>query len=446
VAARKEDKGVGDVIGETIFKAVKPIYQEGERQRRAPSRTPRRTFYKPEPRMPMKHIVFQKLPEAIRNAGYGPSVRDLYYAVRPLVYAHYDWPEGKILNYQYFANTLVVEYERVRGSITGLWRDPRGHLHEAHPRYALPLRDPYGKLAEEPKRSSLALGTREVDTYRFPPHLFDKILYVEKEGEWPKLLEANIPERYDMAVVSSKGYATEAVRDLLRKAGRGEKYQIFVFHDADIDGYEIVRTLRYATWRMPHHSVEIIDLGLTVQGALDLGLDSEPYYRKGGVPRQLARRLTDVERQYFSGSHGERFELNAILPIEARIEYVEEKLKENGVRPKLIPPDEALKKSAKELYRDKHAAWVDEVIAELLSLGALKEELADKFEKDIGLEENARAYIKEAFEKDDKLSWRKALSKRLEEVLRKEKSEELKRAVHRRVVEALDEEEAGEEQ
>jgi len=431
MAPDKKNKDVGDVIGDTVFKAVKPLYKEGERQRRAPTRRrpQKRNFYKPEPKWSQKRVVFAVMPQAIRNAGYGPSVRDLYYAVRPLAYAHPQWPEEKRLEYGYFADTLSVQYERERGRIKGLWRDPRGHLHEAHALYALPLRDPYGEVADGPERVSVALGTREVDAYSFPPYLFDKILYVEKEGEWPKLLEAKIPERYDMAIVSSKGYATTAVRDLLQKAATGQNYQIFAFHDADIDGYEIERTLREATWRMPEHSVEVIDIGLTIRDALEIGLESEPYYRKGGVPDPLERRLTSEERQYFSGTHGERFELNAILPVERRIEYIEEKLKENGVRPKLIPPDEELKKRARDIYRDKHAEWVDEMIADMLSLGTLKKELADKFEKDLKLEKKARAYIEEAFEKDKTLPWHKALSRRLGEVLREEKTEDLGKAI-----------------
>src|SRR5829696_3593500 len=122
MAKKKEDKSVGEVIGETIFKAAKPIYKEGERQRRAPkqaARTPRPTFFKPEPKASMKDIVFRVMKRAISNAGANPSIRDLYYATRPLAYAHYDWPEDKTLEYTYFANTLVVEYERRRGSIEG---------------------------------------------------------------------------------------------------------------------------------------------------------------------------------------------------------------------------------------------------------------------------------------------------------------------------------------
>lgn len=432
--AEKKAKTVNEVIGGTIFKAVKPIYQEGERARRGQSQS-RSRFYTPAPKWSQKEIVFGVLPQAIRNAGAQKSKRDLYYAVRPLAYAHYGWPAGKTLDYNYFAQSLLTEYQEIRGPITGLYSDPRGHLHEPHARYALPLRDPYGELVEEEKRVTLPLGTREVADYDFPPYLYDKILYVEKEGEWPKFEAAKLAERYDMAIAAGKGYATEAVRTLLQKAERDKEYQIFVFHDADIDGYEIARTLREETRRMAGYSVEVIDLGLTVADAVGLGLDPEPYRRDKELPWDLERRLTDLEREYFTVPNGKRFELNAILPVEDRIAHIERKLEENGVRPKLIPPDEDLDRLVGGIYRDKHAAWVDEVLKGLLGLPALKAALADEFAEKFALPD-ARRHIEEGFEKDKTLSWREALENKLAAV-QEEHAAALKNAVRERIVEAV---------
>src|SRR5829696_8035008 len=115
-----------------MFSVIKPIYKEGERQKRAAKR-PRRTYYAPEPKVSQKDIVFAVLPRAIRNAGANFSARDLYYATRPLCYSHADWDEGKELNYTYFSQQLLTEYQEARGPIDGLWRDPRGHLHQPHP-------------------------------------------------------------------------------------------------------------------------------------------------------------------------------------------------------------------------------------------------------------------------------------------------------------------------
>src|SRR5215211_5387544 len=113
----------GGLIGDTIFKAIKPIYKEGERAKRAASRPPRRSYYSPEPKVYQNEIVFGVLPRAITNAGSNFSARDLYYAVRPLAYAHSEWESGKKLDYRYFSQTLLTQYQEQEGLIPGLWRD-----------------------------------------------------------------------------------------------------------------------------------------------------------------------------------------------------------------------------------------------------------------------------------------------------------------------------------
>jgi len=415
VAKKKNfDGDPGGLIGDAMFSVIKPIYKEGERQKRAAKR-PRRTYYAPEPKISQKDIVFQVLPRAIRNAGANFSARDLYYATRPLVYKHSDWDDGKELQYSYFSQTILTEYQERHGLIPGLWRDPRGSLHEPH------------------TGRSIGLGTIEVANYEFPEYTFDKILYVEKEGEWPKLQAARLAERYDMAIASAKGYPVEAVRELFARAEGGD-YQLFVFHDADIDGYNIAHVMREATRRMPHHNVDVVDIGLTVADAVDLGLDSEPFNRKKDMPWRTRRRLTQLEREYFIDLQ-ERFELNAILPDTRRIEYIEEQLKKNGVRGKVVPPEEELPKLAEEMYRHEHGRWVEEALHDLVSLEEVKNDLADEFMEEFELE-NARRLIEEGFEEDRTLSWRSAFEKRLR-VAQKKYTEALKEAVRKRAIEAL---------
>src|SRR3712207_4378285 len=121
----------GGLIGDAIWTAVKPLYREAKKQERA-RRAPRRTYYASEPKVSQKDIVFRVLPRAIGNAGVHFSARDLYYATRPLAYAHYDWEYGKELQYGYFADQLLTEYQELRGPISGMWRDPRGYMHEPH--------------------------------------------------------------------------------------------------------------------------------------------------------------------------------------------------------------------------------------------------------------------------------------------------------------------------
>ncbi len=426
--AKKDFAGdPGGLIGDAIFSAIKPIYKEGEKAKRASRAATRRLYYEPIPKVSQKEIVFSVLGRAIRNAGSLFSARDLYYATRPLAYAHREWDDDKQLDYSYFSQTLLTEYQEWHGPIAGLWRDPRGSLHEPHT----------GK--------SVALGTREVLAYEFPKHTFDKILYVEKEGEWPKLQAARLAERYDMAIASAKGYPVEAVRELFSRAEGGE-YQLFCFHDADLDGYNIARVMREATRRMPGYSVEVVDLGLTVEEALEKGIDPEPFSRKKDISRALLRTLSDVAREYLyrpnpygRGVKGHRFELNAILPDTSRIEYIERKLEENGVRGKVIPPDDALGGLAEEMYREEHDARIDAMVKEMF-LEELKEELAEEFKEYFELDAPAvRESIEKKFEADRALSWRDALKARFGE-LQEEHDDALRDAVREKVRKRLEDE------
>lgn len=413
----KNYKDPASVIGSAMFAAIKPIYKEGERMRRQSRGARRERFYTPMPKWSQKEIIFEALPKAIKNAGGFFSARDLYYATRPLAYQHRGWPRGKTPGYNYFSQTLLTEYQECRGRIEGLWRDARGHLHEPHT----------GKV--------LSLGTREVAAYDFPEWTFDKILYVEKEGELPKLQEAKLAERYDMALLMGKGYPAEAARALFERAeADAGNYQLFVFHDADIDGYNIARVMAEETRRMPGYSVDVVDIGLTVDDALEMDLSPEPFSRKKSIPWELRWRLSDIETEYF-GRRRERFELNAILPASRRIEYIERKLQENGVRGKVIPPDSELKRLAEEMYRDNHAKWVDEAIATLIDTDEIKNALADSFIEKFELAD-VKDHIEKAFEKDSAVPWRGALEDRLEH-LQEDLEDDLKEAVREQISEAM---------
>jgi hypothetical protein len=400
MAKKKDFTGdPGGLIGDTMWKAVKPLYKEAKRQERA-ARPSRRYYYAPEPKVYINEIVSEVLPRAITNAGANFNARDLYYATRALCYQHSEWEDGKRLEYKYFSQTLLTEYQEENGLIAGLWRDPRGHLHEPH------------------TGNSIGLGTIEVANYEFPEYTFDKILYVEKEGELSKLQAAKLAERYDMAICSGKGQPTEAVRTLFERAEGGD-YQLFVFHDADLDGYDIARVMGEETRRMPGYFVDVIDIGLTVEDALEMELSPEPFSRKKNISWDLRMRLSGVAEEYLcqprygGGLKGHRFELNAILPDTSRIEYIERKLKEKGVRPKVIPPEEALAERREKTYREKVEGWVDDIIEEILDSGELKNKMVAEFQERFKLQ-GARAWIETSFKDDDTLSWRDALNRTLQ--------------------------------
>jgi hypothetical protein len=405
-------KTPGEEIGAALFKLAKPVYKQAKRMERERNRYTRpSSYYERPPRWSQKEIVFSVLPQAMRNAGSSFSARDLYYAVRPL-YQHHIGYEWKELKYSYCSQTLLTQYQEEHGEISGLWRDPRGNFHEPHS----------GK--------SISLGTREVAAYEFPKYQFDKILYVEKEGEIPKLKAARLAEKYDMAIVGGKGYPTEAVRDLFSHAEGGD-YQLFVFHDADIDGYNIARVLGEETRRMPYHNVNVVDIGLTVEDALEMDLLGERFNRKADMPWEIAMRLNETEEAHFR-HFKQRFEINAILPDMRRIEYIERKLQENGIRSKLIPPDDALKDLREKMYRDKVEAWTEEIIAQMLKIDELKQKLGNAFMERFGLDD-ARVWIEKGFEEDRFMSWREVVDATLEKLYEDDHAHAISDAVREHV-------------
>ena len=407
----KIPSSMADAISKALWGAVKTFYKEGEARRRDAAKAQRATYNRLVEQhrnsdLSQKDAVFQVLPEAIVNATgdgqYQVSARNLYYQVRPLLQGYTD----KELGYDYFSQNLLVQYQEQHGSIRGLYRDPRGVLYEPHT----------GKAVN--------LGTREVKSYRWPDWLFNKILYVEKKGLMPILQAAKLTERYDLAIVAGEGYASEAVRLLFDTASKNQGYQLFVLHDADPYGYNIARTLREETRRMPGYQVEVIDLGLHLQEALDLGLPTEKFTRKNDLPWGL--HLTEIEEEYFKGKpHGrkswicQRVELNAFT-APALVHYIEAKLEAAGALGKVIPPEDDLVPQARDIFRDEVDALVDHLITRLLPLEDMKQAARARLEPDLAL---ARGWIEEAFHRNSSISWEKALQRKFSGLVNEQEEE-----------------------
>jgi DNA topoisomerase VI subunit B len=361
-------KQVEDLVAKALWSVGKTFHAEGKRREKDAVRQHKREQEREREQKTKEDSLvgacYKCLPDAIRATtadGTLPvSSKDLHYYVRPMIQEH----TTKTLKYPYFDQTILVGFQKKFGKIKGLYHDPRGYLYEPHT----------GKKIE--------LGTREVDNYEFPAWLYNKILYIEKKGVAEAFLAAKIPERYDLAIVATEGYATEAIRTLFQYADRQKDYKLFVLHDADPYGYEIARTLKEETDRMPGYHVDVVDLGLKLGEALDDGLQTEDFTRKKRLSSKLV--LTDLERKHFEGEYkgnGEylckRIEINALTPAR-RIEYLERKLVEHGATKKAIPPVEVMQTRAKETYRSKVRELIKDAIYKKLKINDMIDEAQQK--------------------------------------------------------------------
>jgi hypothetical protein len=272
-----------------------------------------------------------------------------------------------------YFGTILTDYQRIYGPIRGLYYEPRGFLIEPHTGREIPL------------------GTREVADYEPPQYLYNKLLYVEKQGLVPIFKAVKLAQRFDIGILAAPGYATRAAKDLLKIALENITHNITVLclHDCDVDGLMIAKTLARGTPARPTCRIDVIDLGLFVYEVMDLGLETEEVVLYKGLPWELQESLTQTEIDFLTGGatyrddkgkrywKGKRVELNALTPAQL-IGYIETKLKEHGLTEKVCPPDDVIKNTANEILEEKLEQKLKARVLELVPVGEISPTLREK--------------------------------------------------------------------
>ena len=83
-----------------------------------------------------------------------------------------------------------------------------------------------------------AIASAHVDTYG-PHGSFGALLYIEKEGFMNLLDEEKLAQRFDIAIMSSKGMSVTAARELADEICHHWKIPLFTLHDFDKAGFSI---------------------------------------------------------------------------------------------------------------------------------------------------------------------------------------------------------------
>lgn len=343
-----------------------------------------------------KDIICAHLPSAVAKASgngtYRYSLRQLYYAVRPLL------PEAT-LDYKYFA-TIITEYEAEYGELAGMYRDPRGVLYHPHTGDLLPI------------------GTISVEDYQRPAFTFHRILYIEKEGFFEILRQAKWPERNDCALLSSKGFASRAVRDVLDLlvADDSEEIQVFCIHDADASGTLIYQALQEATRARPGRKVEIINLGLEPWEAVKLRLEVEHFTaKKPPAVARYVRRYSDEnvdDTDWVSWLRGQRVELNS-MTSPAFLAWLDSKMKPYVKQGKLVPPHQILTERLKSFTS---AALRREISAQILAEQGFEDKVTQAMEEqDLAIDAKE---VREALRRNPAQHWSEVVREKAGEMVR----------------------------
>ena len=153
-----------------------------------------------------------------------------------------------------------------------------------------------------------------------------------------------LAERYNLAIVSTKGMSVVAARNLLDKFAKLVDH-VFVLHDFDVSGFSIMGALgtdsRRYTFESDLYEV-IVDLGLRLTDIEEMGLQAETVEVKSREARRetLERHGAADEEIEFRAPEDEdedcqRVELNAMTSRQL-VDFVEGKLEFYGVA-KVIP-------------------------------------------------------------------------------------------------------------
>lgn len=275
------------------------------------------------------------------------------------------------LNDEYFTQVLLPDFMDEHPNLTADWDvvfDARGSLIEPHTQLRIPLGtlDVRRYLRGQDKREDhdpYEHGYQfSMDWRTFgPEHRYGAILFCEKETFLPLFEAECLAERYDLAIMSTKGFSNTAARTVIDTLCHAEEngLPLFVLHDFDIDGLGILNTLYNATRRFKfHHPIQVIDLGLRLPDTQELGLEGEPVIRKGDLTNLVIERgATEAERQYLIEkvvadtkeqktrytTIGQRVELNALTSAQL-MDLITSKLEAHGVS-KVVPDADLLAKA-----------------------------------------------------------------------------------------------------
>ena len=297
-----------------------------------------------EPRLTLRDAAFMFMEEAYdkasSNGKFYANARQVMYAARPLIIDVLGVNAWSPKTDKYFTQTLLKDYIEENGANMKVVWDARGHLREPHTKYKIGLggaevmkyhRDQTGSVNE----AETVSFDKQIKT-KGPANRYGAVLFIEKEGFDEQLEDAGLAEKWDIAIMSSKGIPNKATCDVGAMVG----VPVLVLHDFDLAGFKIVRTLRRGT-RLARGIDNLIDIGLGMEDVRDL--DPEPViYNQREDPRHYLKLCGATAEECNFLSH-KRVEIN-MLSTEDLIKFLERNFIEHDVK-KVIPDEETLRKA-----------------------------------------------------------------------------------------------------
>jgi hypothetical protein len=399
----------------SIIEAVTKVTGKWAKQRkseeRAQSKALRRSEAWSKPtRVTVKSAAYQFMEKAYMlasgNNTYPAHARQVMYAARDYIQSK----TGRPFDDAYFTQTLLPDFIKENPESTKGWDvvfDARGHLWEPHTEREVPLgtvdvRDYLSNATSPVPLDDLA--TDRVSSH-YPTHgpraRYSALLFIEKEGFMPLFRKIRLAERYDIAIMSTKGLSNTSSRSLVDTLCGQAGIPLLVLHDFDKSGLSILGTLHQDTRRFSFaNEIRIMDLGIRLADAKENDLKSEECYHTENPTFNLRKNgATDEEIEVLRGKAtsdgycGRRVELNAFAS-DKFVSWIEAKLNQHGVK-KLVPDQSTLEDAFR---RATAAKYMNDQLDEI-------EKEAAKHAKDIAIPADLSAQVERKLGRDRAIPW-----------------------------------------
>lgn len=333
--------------------------QKKREERESSARHSRRDRLCRKPVTTIRSVAFSVMKDAYLKASANGTLpahaRQIMYAARgPIL----ERTGRRTLDDAYFTQALLPEY--IRDHRCDDWDvvyDARGHFQEPHAFRGeevalgtLNVRE-YLNEIEAKAGGTDPPGASVIDGGRYPTrgprNRYGAILFVEKEGFMPLFEKVSLADRFDLAIMSTKGFSNVASRFLIDTLCGLHDIPLLVLHDFDVSGFGIQQTLRQSTERYWfEHDIDVRDIGLRLADVEKYQLQGEPVFhrRKFSTAGMTSKEAAFLARQ--------RVELNAFASDQL-IEFVESKLRSCGVK-KIVPDADTLADAYKRAVHTSH--------------------------------------------------------------------------------------------
>ncbi len=265
---------------------------------------------------------------------------------------------GKQLSDNYFTQVLLPDYiKKLRPDWADkVMYDDRGHFREPHTDHEIGLgtfavRDYLARSGDTELHEGFEVGVKTTG----PTNRYGGVLFVEKEGFKALFDQVEIAERYDIAMMSTKGLSVTASREAVETLCADYNIPLFVLTDLDKAGFSGAGTFLKSNRRHTYiREFDVHHIGLRLEDVRRLGIENlaEDSFDRG-TPEAVRNNLkangaTKAEIKFLttpledSKAEGKRVELNALTSSQL-VALVERKLRQHGLKKVMPKPTDLAK-------------------------------------------------------------------------------------------------------